>query len=338
MCKHSLYLFVSEAWKLLFLMFLLIIFSCNKKVPVTSNNPEVETVVVMVDTLHEKPAQPPFDTIILTYNVTIKHYFEFMDTLVCRYDTLAPYPISEHLIVRANPWIIDRLENTDYYRMMEQGIFVYDQQKLTPLLKGDTIFIPNRQKAEAFDEEQKNIVLDLNIPEFKLRIYNGKDTLYTFKVRVGQNRNRYLAMNRRNTDLRTSTGVGYIFRINKNPRYINPVDNKVYKITHRDDGRVTRLPRIPWLEPEIAGRRPGNLIHPTTNPETLGKAYSNGCVGTSEADAWRIYYYAPVGTKVVFRYDLHVVSAQGETIRLKDIYGYGKVQKKKASGEDHSGS
>ena len=66
--------------------------------------------------------------------------------------------------------------------------------------------------------------------------------------------------------------------------------------------------------------RHGQLIHPTTNPESLGKAYSNGCIGTKEADAWVIYYYAPLSTKVIIRYDL-TVKKDGEKQELKDIYG-----------------
>ena len=77
------------------------------------------------------------------------------------------------------------------------------------------------------------------------------------------------------------------------------------------------MPRIPWIEPQIDGHRFGHMIHPTTNPKTLGKAYSNGCIGTSEADAWRIYYYAPIGTKVNFRYDLIIENERGDTIQLK---------------------
>ena len=52
--------------------------------------------------------------------------------------------------------------------------------------------------------------------------------------------------------------------------------------------KVTKLPQIPFIETEINGIRNGQLIHPTTNPETLNKAYSNGCIGTKEADAWVI--------------------------------------------------
>lgn len=50
---------------------------------------------------------------------------------------------------------------------------------------------------------------------------------------------------------------------------------------------------------------------------------TDGCIGTSEAAAWRIFYHAQLGTKVVVRYDLQVVDKKGDTARLKDIYpGY----------------
>jgi L,D-transpeptidase ErfK/SrfK len=91
-------------------------------------------------------------------------------------------------------------------------------------------------------------------------------------------------------------------------------------VTKRDDNRVTKLPQIPFIETEINGIRNGQLIHPTTNAATLGKVYSNGCIGTNEADAWVIYYYAPIETKIKIRYDLNVVDASGDSIVLKDIY------------------
>ena len=66
--------------------------------------------------------------------------------------------------------------------------------------------------------------------------------------------------------------------------------------------------------------RNGQLIHPTTNPITLGKAYSNGCIGTNEGDAWVIYYYAPIGTKIKIRYDLDLMDIDDKRQVLKDIY------------------
>ncbi|MFK7811100.1 MAG: L,D-transpeptidase, partial [Maribacter sp.] len=59
-----------------------------------------------------------------------------------------------------------------------------------------------------------------------------------------------------------------------------------------------------------------------TNPETLEKAYSNGCIGTTEADAWIIYYYAPLGTSIEIKYDLNPAKFKNTNTSLKDIYGY----------------
>jgi len=39
-----------------------------------------------------------------------------------------------------------------------------------------------------------------------------------------------------------------------------------------------------------------------------------------EADTWRLYYYAPVGTTVGFRYDLEIEKEDGERIQLENIY------------------
>ena len=43
-------------------------------------------------------------------------------------------------------------------------------------------------------------------------------------------------------------------------------------------------------------------------------------MGTAEADIWRVYYYAPLSTKVVIRYDINVQNEKGEMVILKDVY------------------
>ena len=91
--------------------------------------------------------------------------------------------------------------------------------------------------------------------------------------------------------------------------------------------KMLKLPAIPWIEPAINGIRLGQLIHPTTNLATLNKASSNGCIGLRESDAWYVYYYAPLGTKVVFRYDLQVKDENGNVIQLDNIYpGFEKIK------------
>lgn len=253
-------------------------------------------------------------------DVPIRRYFEHLNNVIAQYDSLLPYQLTEHLLVRANAWIIDTLEATDYYRLMAKDNFVYDPRSLIVLHRGDSLLIPDSLMADSLRRVMTATVIDINVPEFKLRILEAGRERYAFPIRVGQNRARYLAMADRLVDLRTQTGTGYIYRINRHPVFVNPVDNQPYTSTKRDDGRRTLLPGIPWIEPIIDGQLYGQLIHPTTNPETLGKAYSNGCIGMAEADMWRLYYHAPLGTRIVIRYDLEVVGPAGDTIRLRDIY------------------
>ena len=260
----------------------------------------------------------PIDT------VRVCHYFNYIDSLVVAYDSVTTYPLSEHLLVRANPWIIDTLANMDYYRMMERDSFVYDQKRLIVLRPNDSILIPDSLTAVHLSDRIKRTLIDVNIPEFKLRIYEDSVLLYTFPIRVGQNRKRYLKMGGRITDLRTRYGKGKIVDYRRSPVFYNPVDGKRFYLTKRDDEKNTLMPQIPWIETEINGVRNGQLIHPTTNPKSLGKAYSNGCIGTREADAWIIYYHAPIGTRINIRYDLQVKDSLGNERVLEDIYEQGK--------------
>ena len=230
----------------------------------------------------------------ITHDIAISEYFDYMDSLVNAYDSVVPYSLSEHLLVHANPWIIDTLANTDYYRMMARDSFVYDQRKLLVLKSMDSIMIPDSLLAVSLMNSFKKTHLDINIPEFKFRIYKDTALLYTFPVRIGKNAKKYLAMGDKITDLRTITGRGEIVRLERNPKFYNPVDQKRFYLTKRDDNKTTLMPQIPWIETEINGIRNGQMIHPTTNPKTLGKTSSNGCIGTRESDAWIIYYYAPL--------------------------------------------
>jgi L,D-transpeptidase ErfK/SrfK len=259
-------------------------------------------------------------------NVRIENYFQYLDSIVFKYDSLTSYELSEHLLVRANLWIIDTLQNTDYYRMMAKDSFVYTQKKMIALPKGNHLMIPDSIQAKNIVDSFDKTTININVPEFKLRIYEDSVKLFEFPIRVGMNEKRYLEMSGRIQDLRTKTGNGRIVNHVRNPRYVNPVNNHEYFVTKRDDDKVTKLPQIPFIETEINGLRYGQLIHPTTNPITLGKAYSNGCIGTAEADAWVIYYYASLNTKINIRYDLSIVDKEGETIVLKDIYGFTKKE------------
>lgn len=257
-------------------------------------------------------------------DIPVKQYFPYLDSIVTLYDSITPYALSEHLLVRANPWIIDTLKNTDYYLMKARDSLVYNQQEMIVLREGSTIEVPAFAKAKKIISALEKTSIDVNIPEFKLRIYEDSLLLHQFTVRVGRNEKKYLKMGDRITDLRTITGEGSIVGHVKNPDYYNPANGHQYFSTRRDDNVRTKLPQIPFIETEINGVRNGQLIHPTTNPISLGKAYSNGCIGTSEADAWVLYYHAPIGTELKIRYDTTIIDASGEKQELKDIYGYKK--------------
>ncbi|MBL7784024.1 MAG: L,D-transpeptidase [Saprospiraceae bacterium] len=275
-----------------------------------------------------EPPEKPILGIPVTRQVAIEHYFQYMDDLVRAYDTLVPYELSEQFLVRANPWLIDRLENTDYYRQIALGNFVVDQRKMTILQAGDTLFLPGPKAASILQTDIQATYLDINLPAFRLHIIQRDSVLYDFPVRIGKNQKKYLAMAKGYVDLRTHTGTGEIIRINRSPVFYDPVTGKQFTHTKRDDHNTTWMPLIPWIEPSINGNRYGQMIHPTTNPRTLGKPASNGCIGLKEADAWRVYYYAPLGTKVVIRYDLLEVSPNGDTLRYNDVYQYQTGRKK----------
>lgn len=260
------------------------------------------------------------NTILVNKDIRVEGYFQYLDSIVFKYDSITPYYLTEHLLVRANPWIIDTLRNTDYYKMKARDSFVYNQKKMIVLPEGASIAIPDSIGAKNLNYSFKNTTIDINIPEYKLRIYEDSTKLYEFPIRVGRNEEKYLEMSGRLQDLKTKTGEGHIVNHVRNPRYVNPVNNHEYVVTKRDDKKVTKLPQIPFIETELNGLRYGQLIHPTTNPITLDKAYSNGCIGTKEADAWVIYYYAPINTKISIRYDLNVVNKEGDSIVLRDIY------------------
>ena len=259
---------------------------------------------------------------IANHDITVEHYFQYLDSIVNKYDSITSYKLTEHVLVRANPWIINNLKSTDYYKMIEKGAFVYNQKEMVVIPKGTSITIPDEITATKIIDSFNRTRIDINIPEYKLRIFEDTTELYSFTVRVGRNEEKYLEMSGRIEDLKTKTGKGFIVNHIRNPRYVNPVTNLEYFVTKRDDERVTKLPQIPFLETEINGKRYGQLIHPTTNPVTLGKAYSNGCIGTKEEDAWVIYYYAPINTKISIRYNLKIKDINGKEITLDDIYHY----------------
>jgi len=311
-----------------------LIFSCIQKTqpaPLLHNVVPLQ-VITAQDSITETSKYP--ETLRINKDIAIRTYFKWMDSVVDKLNSSRNYITNEYILVHNNLWILDTLTKTDYYYLKDKGIYNEDSQSLLVLRKDQVLMIPDSLQTEGNKRRLSNTYLDLNIPEFKLRIIQNGQAIYKLPVRVGQNNKRYLAMANREVDLRTKPGIGKIIRVNKNPAFINPKDNHRYHVTRRDDGNTTKLPAIPWIEPAINGVSLGQLIHPTTNLETLEKAYSNGCIGLRESDAWIVYYYAPVDTKVVFRYDLNGKDDAGNTIEFKHIYpGFEKLSIRKEALE-----
>jgi len=261
-----------------------------------------------------------WEQITVLHDVRMNRYFEALDSICLAITGEFGVEVNEYHIIHTNQWILDSLRAQDYYTAIGKGVRIENQRALVAIHQGAVIRVPYQSEVDSIDRLLSSIVIDVNIPEFTLRIWSGNSILHTCPVRVGKNERKYLALAGHEVNLRTPIGEGHIVRIERNPIYINPVDGHRYKTTRRDDGRYTQLPRIPFLEPEINGIRSGALIHPTTNRSTLGKAVSNGCVGLSEADAWMVYYHAPLGARVRFRYELVVTDSSGHQRTLDDIY------------------
>lgn len=243
-----------------------------------------------------------------------------MDSLAVRYDSITGDTLSEHILVMANAWLVDTLAATQYETFADRDSFVYDQRELIIIRKGTRLYIPNLREVSGIQERYQNSRVELNIPECRLRVICGQDTLLNAPCRVGRNEYKFLGLAGNTVWLKTDTGRGYISRIEKDPLFLNPVTGEKFTMTRRDDRQLTMMPLIPWIEPTLNGTVFGDLIHATTNPATLGKPISNGCVGLSEADTWRFYYLAPIGTKVHFYYRTRVVTVTGDTLFFPDIY------------------
>ena len=131
-------------------LILIVIFSCKNE----SEQP-IELVKNDKDsssTLIEKTRDSVIFKVPVKAKITVVNYFKYMDTLVARYNSLVKYSLTEHIIVRANPWIIDTLENTDYYRRKERREFVYNQKKLFSF---DRRKRQNRSKYQLFKKKSK---------------------------------------------------------------------------------------------------------------------------------------------------------------------------------------
>ncbi|TGV04366.1 L,D-transpeptidase [Flavivirga rizhaonensis] len=188
-------------------------------------------------TLNNKSLIQENKKIVIKKPITIENYFQFLDSIVQKYDSLTSYKLNEHLLVRANSWIIDTLKNTDHYIMKERDSFVYNQKEMIVIPKGTQIVLPDSVAIKKLFQSFQNTIIDINIPEFKLCIYGDSLKLFEFPIRVGRNEQKYLKMADRVVDLKTKIGSGFIVKHVRNPDYYNPVNGHKYFVTKRDDGK-----------------------------------------------------------------------------------------------------
>lgn len=251
-------------------------------------------------------------------DIAVKNFFRTLENIAKKYTDSVGYTLNIYQLVNHNAWIIDSLSHTSYYWLKERGIKDLNQKERIVIKKGTVLLIPTKKEAEILSSRLSANKILINIPEYKLRIFHEDLLIFDCMVRVGRNESRYLKSIDKYMDLRTRKGKGFVYNTQQNPVWINPVDGKRYYETKRDDGVVTKMPITPSITNWLDGYVSGQLIHATTNLETLGKAYSNGCIGTSEEDIWRIFFYCPPGTEVEIIYDLNMGSTPTEL--LMDIY------------------
>ena len=132
--------------------------------------------------------------IIVDRDIQVRNYFSFIDSCVARLNKSVNYELNEHLLVRNNRWMIDTLASFDYYKRMERGEFIYDMREKFVLCSGDTLWAPDEKMAKELTGTFENTLIDLNIPEFRLRIFEYGMKKYEFTVRVGRNERKYLEL------------------------------------------------------------------------------------------------------------------------------------------------
>ncbi len=289
-------------------------------IPERSELPTSPTTPIQDDTFTHQPVRKYTTRFKVGRNVRMKAYFSWIDSIVFAYDSLIDRPLNEIVMVQANPWIISRLIQTDYYYQLRMGNQIANQRDMLVIQADDSLSIPEISTFDSIMARLNCINIDINIPEYALRILEDDVVLHEFPIRVGRKGHKFLPYLNREIHMQTMTGKGEIIQKWRDPIFTNFQTGKRYLYTRRDDDFTTRMPLIPAIIPKINGIQSNQVIHATTNPATIGKAYSHGCIGISEPSAWLIYYYTLIGTPIEFRYDLAIINEYGDSILLEDIY------------------
>ncbi len=186
---------------------------------------------------------------------------------------------------------------------------------------GDSVSgsVDNSLQNDSADDDREYEIY-INIPSFTLKLISGGECEKKYKIRVGK-----LAT-------KTITGVGSVTKKFKTSyfRYSSGEQKgeiiRYSNIRSSFNGKIVKRIKIPYdkikgLELEINGVVTGQIIHATTNPETLGHACSSGCIGLSIEDMLDLYARVKTGTKVLIEYN-PVEYHDGFFYFYPDIYKY----------------
>lgn len=186
---------------------------------------------------------------------------------------------------------------------------------------GDSVSgsVDNSLQADSADEDREYEIY-VNIPSFTLKLLSGGECVKKYKIRVGK-----LAA-------KTITGAGSVtkkFKISYFRYSSGEQKGEIIRysnIRSSFNGKIVKRIKIPYdkirgLELEINGVVTGQIIHATTNSETLGHACSSGCIGLSIEDMLDLYDRVKTGTKVLIEYN-PVEYRDGIFDFYPDIYNY----------------
>jgi len=109
--------------------------------------------------------------------IKFQNYFDLIDSISSHYLNKKSSIPGDLLIVWFNNWILNRLKSTDYHIASAAGNWVYDLSEEVIFSPGDTILIPDSIAADSAANALLETRLVLNIPEFRLRLIRGNDTI-----------------------------------------------------------------------------------------------------------------------------------------------------------------
>ncbi len=180
-------------------------------------------------------------------------------------------------------------------RILLSGLAVPGETVSYLVKKGDSLdkIAKEFDTTVAFIKMQNGLASDLIKPDMQLRIWTKK-----FSVAVDKSQNILL--------LKSEGEVIKTYIVSTGKDNITPVGT--FKITNKlvnpvwtHDGKI-----IPPESPEnILGTRwlgfdlPGYGIHGTTQPESIGKQVTAGCVRMLNSDVQELYDLLPIGTEVI---------------------------------------